>query len=368
LKNQKNNREKNVICFLIPSLQAGGMERVMTELLWHFSRKNDLAITLILYGKEPELFYHIPSNINLIKPDFIFREKFRAYYTFKTLLFLRKEVKKIKPSSVLSFGEYWNSFVLLALLWLKTSVYISDRCNPDKKFGFFHSSLRKLLYPTAKGIIAQTSYAKEVYRRKFKNKNIRIIGNPIRTINANENGQRDKIVLSIGRLITTKNHDLLLRIFSRVRKPGWELVIIGYDHLKQKNMEKLVLLSKELGIEDHVHITGKISDVDSFYSKSSIFAFTSSSEGFPNVIGEAMSAGLPVITFNCVAGPKEMITDNKDGFLIPMFDVEQYCKKLSALIDDSSLREAMGSRAKEAIKKYSIDIVGDEYYNFISEV
>jgi hypothetical protein len=72
------------------------------------------------------------------------------------MIFLRKKVKLIKPDSILSFGEYWNSFVLIALIGLPYPVFISDRCSPDKEFTRIHTILRKWFYPKAKGIIAQT--------------------------------------------------------------------------------------------------------------------------------------------------------------------------------------------------------------------
>ena len=76
--------------------------------------------------------------------------------------------------------------------------------------------------------------------------------------------------------------------------------------------------------EDKVFLEGKQADVETYYFKSKVFAFTSSSEGFPNVIGEAMSARLPVIAFDCIAGPSEMIKDNENGFLIPLFNFGQF--------------------------------------------
>ena len=107
----------------------------------------------------------------------------------------------------------------------------------------------------------------------------------------------------VGRLIKTKHQDKLIEMFAKVSLPDWKLIIVGYDHLKQHNMERLKELAKNLDIEQRVVFTGKQDNIDEIYSKSSIFAFTSSSEGFPNVIGEAMAAGLPVIAFDCVAGP-----------------------------------------------------------------
>ncbi len=108
-----------------------------------------------------------------------------------------------------------------------------------------------------------------------------------------------------------------------------------------------------------------MTDVDSQYLKSKIFAFTSNSEGFPNVIGEALSAGLPVVSYDCVAGPSEMIVDGENGFLVPVFDDDLFQKRLQQLIDDEELRQKMARKAPESVEKFSIEKIGQQYLDFI---
>jgi glycosyltransferase involved in cell wall biosynthesis len=298
-------------------------------------------------------------------PAFEFNNKRRLINTIKTLFFLRRTIKRIHPYSILSFGELWNSFVLLSLYGLKCKVFISDRCQPDKKFSRFHDRLRKLLYPGATGIVAQTGKAKEIYHTQFIHNNIRVIGNPIRVFDIPEGINKEKVVLMVGRLIETKHQDKLIEMFLRISKPGWKLILVGYDHLKQNISHKLRQIIKENHAEKYVILAGKQNNVEQYYAKAEIFAFTSSSEGFPNVIGEAMSAGLPVIAFDCVAGPSEMISDNQNGFLIPLFDYTQFQTKFEQLMEDEDLRIRLGKNAKEDIRKYSISSIGEQYINFI---
>ena len=171
----------------------------------------------------------------------------------------------------------------------------------------------------------------------------------------------------VGRLIKTKHQDKLIELFLKISKPGWKLVIVGYDHLKQNNSAILMKIIADNNAEDQIILEGKQADVETYYLKSKIFAFTSSSEGFPNVIGEAMSAGLPVIAFDCVAGPSEMIKDNQNGFLIPLFDYELFQEKLEMLMDNDELRIMFGDRAREDIKHFSLDIIGEQYFTTLAE-
>lgn len=353
---------------MIPSLQAGGMERVMSELASYLCKIPDLMVFLVLYGIKPELFFKVPDNMMIIKPPFIFDNRKRLLFTLKTMIYLRKTLKRISPYSVLSFGEYWNNFVLISTLGLKFPVFVSDRSQPDKSLGWFHDRLRHLLYPRAKGLIFQTEKAKEIFLSKNKHKNISVIGNPIRYVNEiNIALNREKKILMVGRLIRSKNQDKLIEMFAKINQPEWKLIIVGYDHLNQQNMERLKNLAKDLNIENKVVFTGKYENVEELYISCSIFAFTSASEGFPNVIGEAMAAGLPVIAFDCVAGPSEMITDGHDGYLIPLHNYSLFQAKLAQLMENESLRKKLGSNARESIKKFSSEKICEDFYTFIAD-
>jgi glycosyltransferase involved in cell wall biosynthesis len=114
-----------------------------------------------------------------------------------------------------------------------------------------------------------------------------------------------------------------------------------------------------------VELAGKQYNVEAYYLKSKIFAFTSSSEGFPNVIGEAMSAGLPVIAFDCIAGPAELIQDSENGFLVPLFDYDLFREKLELLMDNEHLREKFGGAAARSINRFSVDSIGHKFYSFL---
>ena len=359
-----NSKEK--ICLVIHSLQAGGMERVMSELASFFANKGEIETHLVLYGINREIFYEIPDNVIIHKPKFIFNNKKRLISTLKTILYLRKTIKSVKPKSVLSFGEYWNNFVLLSTIGLRYRVFVSDRSQPDKSLGKFQDCLRQKLYPKATGLILQTEKAKEIYLRNNHHHNIAVIGNPIRTFNVSQKEIKEKIVIMVGRLINSKHQDKLIEIFANIGNTDWKLMLVGYDHLKQKNMDRLKQLAKDLNVDDKVIFTGKHNNVEELYGKSSIFAFTSSSEGFPNVIGEAMMSGLPVVAFDCVAGPSEMIQNGQNGFLVPLFDSKGFEEKLSLLMNDNQLRLKLGDNAKESIKRFSKDRICEDFYDFIT--
>jgi len=356
--------KSKTVCFVIHSLQAGGMERVMSELINYFVSQKKYTVHLVLYGIKRDLFYPVSDEVIIHKPEFEFDNTKRLWSTVQTILFLRKKIKAINPISLLSFGERWNNLVLLSLYGTKIPVYVSDRSQPDKSLGQKDEYLRKLLYPKAKGIIVQTSKALDIFKTYYNHRNFKIIGNPIRQIKFKDFG-KENVILMVGRYIESKQQNVLIEIFSKLNAPEWKLVLVGYDHLKQQNQVKLEELAENLGVKNRVIFTGKQSNVEHFYQTSKIFAFTSISEGFPNVIGEAMSAGLPVVAFDCVAGPSDLITDGENGFLIPIHNAELFTEKLQILIDNPETRAAFGNNAKSSITKFELNYICAQFENFI---
>ena len=356
--------ENKSVCFVIHSLQAGGMERVMSELVNYFAATKKYQVHLVLYGIKREVFYSISKDIIVHKPSFEFNNSKRLISTLKTIHFLRKKCKEINPISVLSFGERWNNLVLLALLGSNIPVFVSDRAQPDKPLGFKDDTLRKWLYPRAKGVVVQTSKALSIFQKMYKQSNFKVIGNPIRAIE-NQNLEKENYVLMVGRYIKSKQQDALIRIFAKVNAPNWKLILLGYDHLQQANQANWEKLAEDLGIRDKVIFTGKQANVEEYYGKSKIFAFTSSSEGFPNVIGEAMSAGLPVVAFDCVAGPSDLITNDTNGYLIPLNNEELFVQKLKYLIDNQSTIEDFGKNAKNSMAQFELNYICKQYEEFI---
>ena len=355
---------RKVIALTIHSLQAGGMENVMAKLANYFSITYDADIHLVIFGKSSEIFYEINSKVIIHKPIKRFIERPRFIGTISRVFYLRRNILAIDPSSVLSFGVPWNSFVLLALLGTKYPVFISDRGSPQRQYSKLSELMRKLFYRYAKGIIAQTDVAAEMLKRIFPHPNIKVIGNPVEIL-PNHHKEKENIILSVGRLIATKHHDRLISIFSRLNAPGWKLVIVGGDALKERNETRLRKIIEENGLSDRVIIAGEVKNVREYYLKSRIFAFTSSVEGFPNVIAEALSAGLPVVSYDCVAGPSEMIIDGKNGYLVPVFKDDLFLAKLQILVKDNLVLKSLSGNATKLVRRFYINNIGKEFYSFI---
>ena len=205
---------------------------------------------------------------------------------------------------------------------------------------------------------------KHTIKKKYGFKNIKVIGNPISLKNKKLN-QRENIIITVGRLIKSKNHDRLIKIFSKINNINWKLIIIGSDALDQNNRKDLHNLIKKYNLQKNVKLVGTVKNVEKYYSNSKIFAFTSSSEGFPNVLLEALSYNLPVISYDCISGPSDIIKNDVNGYLINQFNDSLFQKKLDSLMSDPIKLESLSQNCSKSIEKFSEKNIAKKYLDFI---
>jgi GalNAc-alpha-(1->4)-GalNAc-alpha-(1->3)-diNAcBac-PP-undecaprenol alpha-1,4-N-acetyl-D-galactosaminyltransferase len=352
---------KKRICMVIPSFDAGGVERAVAELAGYMSMIDGLEIHLLLYGIMPKVLHPLSGNVKVHQPGFIFDPNYGIHNTIKTMVFLRKRIRLINPNALLSFGEGWSSILMIALTGLNYRVFVADRNQSGLYPGILHHLLQKVMLRKAEGVIVQTRSALEIYQTLFPGQSVFRINDPVHPAKRFSAVKKENIVLSSGPLGPSNHHDELIRLFAGLNIPNWKLVIIGGDLYNQSYLKKLHKLILEIGAGNKVILAGSRMDVDSFYQKSRIFAYASTSGTFPHVLGEAMAAGLPVISFDGVARTEDVIEDGIDGFLVPINDYSRFGEKLKLLMENAELRDNMGDCAYRHIKKYQVMEIGKAY-------
>jgi glycosyltransferase involved in cell wall biosynthesis len=146
------------------------------------------------------------------------------------------------------------------------------------------------------------------------------------------------LVVSAGRLVYQKGFDVLMKAFRKVRdRIKAKLLIIGDGHMKQE----LFSMRKTLGLHGDVFFSGFQQNPFKFFKHATVFCLASRYEGFPNVVLEAMTLGVPVVVTNCHAGPSEITEDGKYGILIPPEDPDALAGALLTVLSDSQLKDAL---------------------------
>ncbi len=347
------------LILVIPTMQQGGAERVMSELANAWSSQLH-EVHLVLLAKS-ENFYTINDNVIIHNLDFSHSGLFSKIISELNVFFtLRKILKQQQPNFVLSFMSKYNILTIFAASYLNVKVIVSDRSNPKIQLPFLVSFLRKATYKFADGIIAQTSLAKIILEKETGNRNIKVIQNPIKDILINENIKREKIILSVGRLVEEKGQKYLLEAFSKIKNTDWKVVILGDGPLLHPLKNQI----EALGLKDKVIMPGAVNEIDNWLAKSSIFAFPSVSEGFPNALVEAMAAGLPCVSFDCDAGPRDIILDGKNGYLVPLKNIDIFVSRIEVLINNEELRSQLSIEAAMIANILSIEKIANDYLIF----
>jgi glycosyltransferase involved in cell wall biosynthesis len=177
-----------------------------------------------------------------------------------------------------------------------------------------------------------------------------------------DNQEYDTII-TVGRLEKSKNHSLLINAVRQVIEelPNVRLIIIGEGSERLK-LEKL---RAELNLDDKIDFTGELENPFSYISKADLFVLSSDTEGFPNVLVEAMICGCPVISTNCQSGPNEIINHGKNGMLVPIADDKAMGDIIISVLQNAELRNSLIKKAKDSIIDYSLEVILKQYYQLL---
>jgi len=342
------------IVFVISSLDAGGAERVLTQLAtyWADEKGHDVHI-LIFRPQGATSFYPLSSKITL-HPLGDLKRNGQSFLSWGknfiwSLCALRSFVKRQKPDHVISFVNVINIVTLLVTLGLKKSLIISERVDPRyHNITLLGDVLRRLLYPFATKLVVQGNYIASYF--PYLKGRVHVIPNPVSVPSPLVSKKETKKLIHVGRLTPQKGQDVLLKAFAKALKlvPDWQLDLYGQGAEK----ENLESLTKELKIQENVTFQGVTTDIQQKVSQASLFCFPSRFEGFPNALAEAMAHGLPVVASNC-GGNLELIQHEENGLICPIDDEEAFAKALVRLMTQPEYGEKLGNQAKKSMEKFS---------------
>ena len=198
------------------------------------------------------------------------------------------------------------------------------------------------------------------------NNKVCVIPNPLTTISEQQSSYQSKTVIAAGRLSYQKNFSALIQIWNTLHThyPDWKLEIWGSGGCE----EQLTRQINDFKLQGCVFLKGYSPDVISKMADASIYALTSTFEGWGLVIVEAMSVGLPVVAYQCPCGPKDIISNNKDGYLVPLGDEQLFAQRLSELMDDINLRKTIGNNALRKSRQFHVERIAHTWMNLFEEM
>jgi GalNAc-alpha-(1->4)-GalNAc-alpha-(1->3)-diNAcBac-PP-undecaprenol alpha-1,4-N-acetyl-D-galactosaminyltransferase len=347
-----------VVVMVTGSLEAGGAERVLSDMANYWSSRG-WRITLATWaGRSSEDFYELDSGVRRVwldveVPKISLLAKLQAYVW--RIRKLRGILANVRPDAVLSFIDTSNVMTLLACMGLRLRVVVSERVNGAAMSSIpcVWRALRTVTYWRADAVIAQTPDAARWIAKLCGVKTI-IIPNPLRALPQTDSS-RESMILAVGRLRHQKGFDLLIRAFSGLSAefPNWRLVIIGTG----PEHSELLRLREQLKLGERVKFRLPVKDIELWMSRAGLVVQPSRFEGFPNVILEAMGMGAAVISADCRSGPAEIIRDGVNGRLVPVEDVATLRRVMAELLRQPEERARLGQEAKKVRQVFRQDLV-----------
>ena len=309
----------------------------------------DTPIDVGLPKKRITKLFILPWRYLKFKRRFIatlFRE--RPQITISTL---RREllfINRVKDGSV-KIGEFH----------ITRGVYHTNSTTSNLPFAkLLKRALEKRFLKNLSNLTKVVLLTKEEQQRWPELHNTIVIYNPL-TIECEKSSTTSApIVMAVGRYSWQKGFDLLIEAWSRVaiKAPEWRLNIYG-----EGNDQELKALIKRYSLQESCSLLPPVTNIARNYSESSIFVLSSRYEGFGMVLCEAMACGVPVVSFDCSSGPKEIITDGQDGLLVESENIEALAQKILYLIERPQLRREMGAAARKNSSRFSQQTIMEQW-------
>jgi GalNAc-alpha-(1->4)-GalNAc-alpha-(1->3)-diNAcBac-PP-undecaprenol alpha-1,4-N-acetyl-D-galactosaminyltransferase len=364
--------EMRILC-LIPSLGAGGAERVMAHLVSHLTKKH--SVSLLVWDNCDRLpFYPLPQTIRFIRADLLGGANLlhRFWRICCRIKVIREEARYSKADVVLSFMDTMNITALLSLFGMGCPLVVSERVDPAKhNIGAIKSVLRRLLYPYAACCIVPTQRIRN-YFSWMPTSAVSVIPNPVvltpmHAVPDKPDARGRFRIIAVGRLEEQKGFDVLVDAFAEVAPahPGWDLLVFG-DGPMRARIEAQV---RGHLLENRIYLPGTTPNIQGELAKAHILAFPSRYEGFPNALAEGLAVGLPAVGYAGVSGVEELIVHDQNGFLVaPLSNRAALVEALKTLIADPGLRTRFGMRARERMDLWRAELICDAWERRLIDV
>lgn len=349
------------IAVVTRNLSAGGAERVVVQLLDEWVKTNNCELILL---DNCDDFYKVDSRVKITrigqKNNNPLLDKVSSY------AMVRKKIMADNVDIVLSMPEEIGIYVIGAMLFTNLPIVVSERNNPYvMPYKKITRALRKLLYPFAKGFIFQTQNAANFFSDSIQKKSI-VLSNPLdlSRIPSMHIGPKDKVIVSAGRFEKQKNFKLLIDAFSIfVRNhDDYKLIIYGEGSLRQELSDYARLI---LG-DGKFSFPGKNDDLLNQIKDCEVFVLSSDFEGSPNVLIEAMSMGMAVVSTDYAPGGVETIIDNnKNGLIVQSNNHEILASAITRLVEEKDLAERFRHEATEIRKQFDSSIVSKQWLDYL---
>jgi glycosyltransferase involved in cell wall biosynthesis len=382
---------KKKIVYLLPGglFNSGGMERAITIKANYLAEVSDYDVSIVTTEQMGRpVFYPVSRKIRLYHLDIGIHENFGKESYLKKVIsryFKTKEYKKklkallfeIRPDITVStlgldigfINQFKDGSYKIGELHFPGNFrqLMAHKLSKD----FLSNYIAKLRTQELKRKCAQLDHLvvltqEEKASWKLQN-NISVIPNPLPFFPESRALLMNKQAIAVGRLAYEKGFDMLIDAWQIVseKHPDWKLNLFGDGNQKQNLLQQI----SNKGLEEVIKIHEPVEDIQSRYQEHSMLIFPSRYlDALPMALIEAMASGLPLVSFNSPCGPKDLIREGVNGFLIQTGDIKALSDRIIALIESQDLRRSMGKAAKDLSADYKIETIMPQWIHLFERV
>jgi len=364
------------ISFFIPSMEGGGAERVILNLVNSLCEYDDVTIELVLSEAKGKYMGSISKKVKIINLE--------NNRTLTSLFSLIKYLNRNTPDILISAITHANVIAVLAKIISRKDIKViltqhtilsNSLKLSNKIFAMLFLKLIEKTYPLVSKIVTVSKYIEQdtIKIINIEKNKVQTIYNPIMAKNIIKqslvnldhdwfSSESPPVILSVGRFTKVKDFATLLHSFKLLReKINARLIILG----EGEQRDNLISLAKELGIEKDVQMPGFVENPYQYMARSKVFILTSIYEGFGNVLVEALGCGTSVISTNCPGGVSEILDNGKYGSLVPIGSAELISAELFNVINNEQ-EVTLAERLKRA-EVFTVEKITKEYMELIND-
>jgi len=347
---------------------SGGVSRILSVKLNALAKDFGYEVCIInTKGNLSSMFYHFDKKIQIVslpksKSNIINIATYRKK--------LKRAINNFNPDIVVNCDNGFKASILPYLIKGKKPLIYERHCSRNIKSGTKIETLKFILsnwlldfsFGKYNSVVVLSDYAKQ----EWNYNNIKVISNPLWFKQPiMQSSLNDNVAIAVGRLAYEKGYDNLLKIWKIVNEKHTDWILKIYGEGDSSQLKKL---AKAFNIQSNVQFFKPIKDIERIYLNASMLLNTSSSEAFGLTLIEAMSYGLPVISFENTLGAKQNIVNNNNGFLIEENNLTAYANKIIWLIENKQEKQRVSENAVESVKNYDFEAIMMQWHNLFQSL
>lgn len=363
--------ERRKLMFVLPRMNGGGAERVVSIIANHMCETYDVTILVLVSN---ESFYPLDERIRFVSANYEVdrRNKVTRLVSLgrnflRAIGFVRERVNEIQPDIVFSLLEETDIVTFFALIGKKHIVRLcSERNDPTKRNTLIQTVLNRI-YSRCDCLICQSETVAKYYRKIPEERKV-VIPNPVDFSAYPDRvaeGTQTRIVAA-GRLRPQKNFRLLIDSFAAIASqyPQVKLTIYG-EGVQRTELEARV---QELGLESRIELPGASQDLLVDIRDAAIFVMSSDYEGFPNALVEAIAMGIPVISTDFPTGVAREIIAKDVGLIVPCGDQIAMSGAIKSLLSDEEVRQIIRKEGWKCLSQFETENIVQNWKTVIDQL